>query len=341
MKQFKVLVLTDHSNHKAGNSLYPLARIMCQHPNCAQLDVATRGNNLNDRFFKDFVAKEMLVSRVDEHFTFSKDGEAFLRNRSKELLAQYDVIWLRLPPPLSPEFLAFLTKELSDKLIINAPEGIFQTGSKAFLMNFPDICPPMKICRSVADIKAFKNQFPIVLKPFREYGGRGIVKIDGDRVQEGKQEMTFDAFVAKIKSSDIEYLGVKFLKNVSQGDKRIVVVNGKIMEASLRLPPKDSWICNVAMGGSFHSAHVDEEEAQIIERINPTLSEMGIVMYGIDTLVDDDGKRILSEINATSIGGLPQAAKLTGKPLVEEAIDLIWNYITEKKLEKDAVTKRK
>ena len=110
------------------------------------------------------------------------------------------------------------------------------------------------------------------------------------------------------------------------------------MGASLRLPKEGSWICNVAMGGKDQFAEVDQDEKKIVEGINPTLSKMGIVMYGIDTLVDDNGKRILSEINTTSIGGLPQIAEQTGRPLVKKAVVLIWQYITEKTIEKDVVT---
>ena len=119
---------------------------------------------------------------------------------------------------------------------------------------------------------------------------------------------------------------VKYLKNVTQGDKRIIVVNGKIMGASLRLPPEGSWICNASMGGSSYAAEVDKDEENIISVINPVLSKMGIVMYGIDTLVNDERRRVLSEINTTSIGGLPQIAGFRKKPVVEEAIDLIWKY---------------
>ncbi|KAA3627400.1 MAG: hypothetical protein DWQ02_19845 [Bacteroidetes bacterium] len=194
----------------------------------------------------------------------------------------------------------------------------------------------MEICKSVEQIEALQNKFPIILKPLREYGGNGLIKIDGERVWEGGEEVSFREFIEKIMDSDFEYLGVKFLKNVHLGDKRIVVINGKIMGASLRRPAAGSWICNVAMGGSSGYAEVDEDEEKIIERIDPVLSNLGIVMYGIYTLVGDDGKRVLSEINTTSIGGLPQIANLTGRPLLKEAADLIWNYILEKKTERNA-----
>jgi len=269
-------------------------------------------------------------TRVGADFAFDENGKFLQQDLTKTSLKEYDVIWLRMPPPLSKSFLDFLIKKFPKQFIINNPKGIYETGSKAFLANFVDLCPPMKICKTVEDIIDFKNQFPIVLKPFREYGGRGIVRIDGDKVWEGKTEMSFEDFKNKTGNKKLEYLGVQFLKNVSKGDKRIVVVNGKIMGASLRLPAKDSWICNVSMGGSSNHAEVDEDEIRIVERINPTLSKIGIVMYGVDTLVGDNGKRILSEINTTSIGGLPQIARMLGKPLVEEAADLIWNYLIER-----------
>ena len=327
MRQYKMLVLTDHSNHSNENSLYPLVQAMRQHEYCRQLDVATRGDKRNDAFFKDLASASLLVTKVADDFAFSPTGESFKSNLRKASITDYEVVWLRMPPPLSEAFLKKLTTAFPEQLFINNPAGIYKTGSKEFLVNFPNLCPPMQICRSIEDIIQFKQAFPIVLKPFREYGGKGIVRIDGDQVWEGKAQKTFAEFRQELIGKSVAYLGVQFLKNVGLGDKRIIVVNGKIMGASLRLPAKGSWLCNVAMGGSSHLTSVDPEEVTIIENLDSILSEMGIVMYGVDTLVGNNGKRILSEINTTSIGGLPQIAKLLGKPLVEEATNSIWNYI--------------
>jgi len=304
---------------------------MCQHPRCAQLDIATRANQSNDSFFNKRQGDVLFVSQVDKNFAYHPEGKAFEKAVREGKVGDYDVIWLRMPPPLSSDFLNFLTQQFPDQFIINSPKGILETGSKSFLLNFPDLCPPMKICRSVDDILEFKSRFPIVLKPFREYGGKGIVKIKNDQVWEGMEELSLDSFIAKIKDTEIEYLGVKFLKNVSEGDKRIVVVNGQVMGASLRLPASDSWLCNVAMGGTSTQTIVDESEREMVEQVNALLTEKGVVMYGIDTLQGDDGKRVLSEINTTSIGGLPQIAKFDGKPLVDEAIELIFDYIIKRR----------
>ena len=331
MKKYKVLILTDHTKHSKENSLYSIADVLSKHPLVKQLDIASKGNSDNDDFFVQLKSTTIWAKKVKEDFGFSEDGFHFNQNLDKMTLSEYDLIWLRLPPPIDKVFLDFLTNTFSTQFIINKPAGIYETGSKAFLMNFEKVCPPMKICHSIEDILHFKKQFPIVLKPFREYGGKGIVRIDGENVWEANTRLTFNEFKKKSAHQPIEYLGVKFLKNVKQGDKRIIVVDGKILGASLRLPAQNSWICNVAMGGSSHLSDIDKEEYEIVENINPILSKMGIVMYGIDTLMGDDGKRVLSEINTTSIGGLPQIAKQRNLPLVEEAVELIIRYFLKKK----------
>jgi glutathione synthase len=331
MKSYQVLVLTDPTRHSKENSLYPLLNAMLRHPLTAGIDVASRKNAVNARFFRGESAANLWVSEVYENFSFSEKGGELSDKLKKADPGDYDLIWLRLPPPLDLSFLEFIDRTFSGKFIINSPKGIYQTGTKAFLLNFPSLCPPLQLCRTKAEIRSFAEQFPIVLKPVRGYGGEGIVRIDGNRVWEGQEEMTLEEYFSELKDGSFELLAAKFLKNVSQGDKRIIVVNGKIMGASLRLPTEDSWLCNVAMGGTSHLAKVEPQEEKIVAAINPLLSKMGIVMYGVDTLVGDDGKRILSEINTTSIGGLPQIAAQMELPLVEEAIDLIWSYFINQK----------
>ena len=326
MKKYNVLILTDHSNHSKENSVYAFANAFRDHRYTNRVEVATRGIPENDVFFNNLNSHKIWAAEVKKDFRFTTDGTLFRQGMGQVSLHDYDVIWLRLPPPVDNAFLDFLDQEFSRSFIINAPAAIYETGSKEFLMNFQHVCAPMKICRSIEDIDEFKKQFPIVLKPFREYGGKGIVRMDGEVVWSENKQMTFNEFTSTFDANSTAYLGVKFMKNVTKGDKRIVVVNGKIMGASLRLPAKDSWLCNVAMGGTSFIAEIDKEEYEIIETINPILSKMGIVMYGVDTLVGDNGKRVLSEINTTSIGGLPQIARQRKLPLVEEAVDLMWKY---------------
>ncbi|MBK7409991.1 MAG: hypothetical protein IPJ40_19245 [Saprospirales bacterium] len=120
---------------------------------------------------------------------------------------------------------------------------------------------------------------------------------------------------------------MKYLKNVDQGDKRIIVLTGHILGASIRLPAKGSWMCNVAQGGLATPAVAEAEEQQMAAKLSPLLADRGVIFYGFDTLVNDEGLRTLSEINTLSIGGLVQIANFTGKPVVREAAYLIWEYV--------------
>ena len=332
MQTFKILTLTDHRKHSGENSIYALLATMAGHPKCAKVDVASRGNQENDPFFYELMDLPIRVCEVDEYFGFRQDGTQFLGNTRMADPQDYDAVFLRLPRPVSDDFLHFIARLWKGKVIVNHPEGIMQTSSKAFLLNFPDICPPIQLCRSVEEVLSFAGQFPIVLKPLKEYGGEGIVKIEGEKLYVSNTAYDAQKYLNNI-SEDIEqnaYLGMKFLKNVSQGDKRILVVGGEIMAASLRMPAEGSWLCNVAQGGYAVPAKPEPEEVAIIKAIYPVLEKEGIFIFGADTLVGDDGKRILSEINTLSIGGFPQAEKQTGRPIVWETVDKFLKYVESK-----------
>ena len=319
--------LTDHEGHTQENSLYELASKLQMHEKTYSVDIVSRAVPKNDGFFKKKLDSQIFGTSVHSDFAFSRTRHPLDVGFKSVDESQYNLIWLRLPPPLDKAFLDYLSLRFHKQVIINSPHGIHHTGTKEFLLNFQAVCPPLKICKHLDDIVEFKKEFPIVLKPFRAYGGTGIVRIENETVWSGNRKISFSEFQNQYDGT--EYLGVKFLKNVDKGDKRIVVVNGIILGASLRLPAKDSWICNVAMGGSSNKTDITKEEYAIIEGINPRLKKMGIVMYGVDTLVNDDGKRVLSELNTTSIGGLPQIAAMNQELLVEKAIDLIWDYYEE------------
>ena len=330
MRKFKVLVLTDHSNHSKLNSLYKLTKALSKHPNCAYIDVATRGTALNDPFFKKNLTNSLYVSMVNENLVFHADGRAFKWQLRREQISDYDVIWLRLPPPITEDFAKFLIKAAPTGIFINHPLSILRTGSKSFLLNFPDLCPSMRLCKKIEEIESFKDQHPIVLKPLHKYGGKGIIKIDGEQVWEGNQKLNWQQLRQKLTNQPFEFLAVEFLKAVGQGDKRIIVVNGQIVGTSLRIPAKDSWLCNAATGGRSELSEPNEDELNILNRVNRILSKMGVAMYGLDTLMGNHGKRVLSEINTTSIGGLAPISELTDRPIIRQAADLLWNYIIEK-----------
>jgi glutathione synthase len=330
MNAYRLLVLTDHRSHSPENSLYALLQAIRKHPKCAYLAVASRGTQGNQAFFTGQVDKARLyATTVDEHFDYSDKGAAYQGNLQRVRLSNFDAILLRLPPPYDPVFAKFLVNTFPEHRIINRPSGIARTASKAFLLDVADLCPPIQLVESVGDLLQWKDQFPFVLKPLNNYGGKGIVKVDGDRVWSGDHSESFLDFLQAFAKKPEPLLAMQYLDRVHEGDKRVVVCNGTIMGASLRLPAQGSWLCNAAQGGMSVSSGVTPEEERIANELAPRLKAEGVILFGFDTLVDNQGKRVLSEINTMSIGGLKQMEIQMGRPMLQEMADLIIQYITD------------
>ena len=320
MTPLSFLVLTDHRGHSDQNSLYALVNTLRQDARCRYVDVASRGNPQNAEFF-NAAGSQVQGCRVKGGFVYQPEGGQFTRNNIPLDVGGYDVVWLRLPHPVPQSFLDGLVggetqdvASLPGRLVVNDPVGIVETGDKSFLTRFPEWTPPVRLVHTADDIRDFARRHPLVLKPLRAYGGQGIVRVDGPNDLPSDLDLTEP------------YLAMKFLKNVSEGDKRILVVNGRILAASLRLPAPGQWLCNVAQGGTSIGADIEPEEHAMIEAIAPELLRRGICFCGVDTLLNDAGKRVLSELNTLSIGGFPQAETQSGRPVVQQAIDELFNY---------------
>lgn len=326
---YRLLVLTDHRTHSVENSIYDLLRALAADPRCRQLDVASRGIEQNAGFFTgEQEDAPLFAASVSGDFAFDDQGRFFHRELHRVDATAYDAIFLRLPHPVAPPFWDFIERHFPARKIINRPSGIRETSSKAFLLNFPEVCPPMQLCTSVEDILSFSRRYATVLKPLRGYGGQGIIRIEDDQVWIGTDEKTsLQEFLSILEKEEVHYLAMQFLPNVSQGDKRVIVVGGQVLGGTLRVPPDGSWICNAAQGGQAVQAQVDADEQRIAETITPVLLEKGIYFFGFDTLVGNDGRRVLSEINTMSIGGLRQTELLTGQPVTRRAASLIWDRV--------------
>ncbi|MFT7606261.1 MAG: glutathione synthase [Saprospiraceae bacterium] len=323
----KIIVLTDHSTHSIHNSLYGLTKALLNHPEIEKVDLITRSDQRNADFFNGIEQANLIAHAATHDFDYPAD-RFFEEDTFETQLGQYDFMLLRLPRPVTAAFFKQLINSFPENCIINRPSGIIKTGSKEYLLNFQKYTAPVKVCRTIGEITSFKDQFPIVLKPFEEYGGKGIIRIDGDSVWLGNEEqISFSDFKKQYALAPTEYLAMKFLKNVTKGDKRIVVANGRILASSLRIPGEGMWLCNVAQGGSASAASSDERELEIIRHINPTLKKEGIFLYGLDTLEDDNGIRVISEVNTLSVGGITPAEIQTGHPITKIFADEFVKYV--------------
>lgn len=325
--KLNMLVVTDHSTHTDTNSVFQLSRALRHDPRCGTIWVCSKGNPLNARFFEGLPEAQIYAQEVTDLFVFESTGSYFLQPVPPLERERIDVILVRMPQPVDAAFLFSLESIVPPQYIINSPAGIVETATKAFLMQVSNLCPEPMICHNTQQALELSRQKEIVLKPMLSYGGRGIVRLSTEYCWNENERMPLDQLSSFLSDSNFPMLAMKFLKNVIQGDKRTLVVNRHILGSALRMPAPGSWMCNVAQGGSAVLAEADEDEHIIQEILTPLLYQKGIVIFGFDTLVDDDGRRVLSEINTLSIGGLMPLQEMSGKPILKRAAELLWEYV--------------
>lgn len=328
-KRYKILALTDHRRHSEVESTYGLFQEMGKDPRCLQLDVVTRHEPLNEAFFLGNSPEMGKVIPVDEDYTVENRTNWYQRTGHAAKATDYDVVMLRLPRPTEPAFFEMLMKLFPDPAIINHPDGIELCGSKAFLVNFQEFTPPIALCNSLADMKAFLEEYEAVFKPLVASGGIGILRAGKGKFWDGKNEISEEEFWAMAaKEVKTGYLAMKYLKNVNRGDKRVLVFNRRAIGAALRKAQPGSWISNASQGADAFPARPSPRETEMAEAISARLAQEGVIAFGFDTLVDDTGRRVLSEINASCVNGLLPAQEMSGKPVFQYASNAIWEYIS-------------
>jgi glutathione synthase len=326
--KYKILVLTDHHIHGPVDSLYALLRTMALHPACEFIHVASRGVPENAPFFEAPERETAWMVPASPVFQWTTMGMAFERPFQQGKMEDYDMVFLRMPRSSSEPLFEHLSKVVAPNRIMNRPDSILETGSKAYLVNFPELCPPIRMVHSLLEVEAFLNEHPLVLKPLEGSGGKGIVKIKDGRADLEGEQFTWPEFRTQLQPMlKSGMLAMQYLKNVSLGDKRTIVANGEIIGSSLRKPPAGDWRANVSLGGSSEYAEPDADELEIARVLAEDLLPKGIALFGFDTLVDDDGRRRLSEINSSCVNGIYPAEMHSGKPYIRRTADLLWDYI--------------
>jgi len=204
-----------------------------------------------------------------------------------------------------------------DVLILNDPKSIRDAPEKLFVTDFKDLTPPTLITRDQEAMSAFRKEHgDIIVKPLYGNGGAGVFKIAHD-------DGNYSALIEMFNEASLEPLIIqKFLPQVSKGDKRIILIDGKAVGAINRIPQKGETRSNMHVGGRAEAVEMSERDHFICERIGPSLSERGLILTGIDVIGDH-----LTEINVTSPTGVQEVRNFGGADISS----IFWDW-TEKKL---------
>ena len=235
-------------------------------------------------------------------------------------LAEADVILLRQDPPFDLAYVTtthLLERLQPDVLVVNDPRAVRDAPEKLFVMDFPELMPPTLISRDRAEIEAFRARHGVVvMKPLYGHGGAAVFKVDPVDANFGS---LFDLFSVTLREP---WVIQKFLPEVSQGDKRIILVDGEPLGAVNRVPAGDDIRSNMVRGGAARATDLTAREREICARLAPELRKRGLIFVGIDVI---DGN--LTEINVTSPTGL-RAIQRLGGPNIAAAI---WDAIETKR----------
>ena len=220
-------------------------------------------------------------------------------------LAEFDVIWLRQDPPFDMHYITsthLLDRLRNDVLVVNDPFWVRNYPEKLLVLDFPDLTPPTTIARDLDTIKAFKARHgDVILKPLYGNGGAGVFRLDAnDRNLTSLHEL-FTGF------SREPLIVQKFLPDVSNGDKRVILVDGAPIGAINRVPAAGETRSNMHVGGRPEKIGLTDRDHAICAAIGPLLREKGQVFVGIDVIGD-----YLTEINVTSPTGIQELERFDG-----------------------------
>ncbi len=243
-----------------------------------------------------------------DHFTLGPEERLDLRG--------IDVVLLRQDPPFDMAYITttHLLEHLHPRpLVVNDPAEVRNAPEKLFVTNFPDLMPPTLISSHREEILAFRaEQGDIVIKPLFGNGGADVFHI---RPEDDNLNALLEMFT-RIYREPI--MVQRYLPEIRQGDKRIILIDGEPVGALNRVPPAGEARANLHVGGRAERSALTPREQEICARLGPVLAERGLVFVGIDVIGDH-----LTEINVTSPTGLQEIDRFDGVCLEGQIWDAI------------------
>jgi len=236
-------------------------------------------------------------------------------------LRTMDVVLMRQDPPFDMAYITatHVLEHIHPKtLVVNDPAEVRNAPEKLFVTHFPDLMPPTLIASDRAEIDAFRAEHKdIIVKPLFGNGGAGVFHIRPDDENLGSLLEMFTSM------SREPVIVQRYLPEVRQGDKRIILVDGKAVGSITRVPAAGEARANLHVGGVAVKSALTKREQAICEAIGPELARRGLIFVGIDVIGD-----YLTEINVTSPTGIQQIDRFDGINVSA----MIWDAIERKRI---------
>ena len=240
--------------------------------------------------------------------------------RRIDLARDIDVVLMRQDPPFHLGYISsalLLDRLKGTTLVANDPREVVNAPEKMFVLDYAQYMPPTLVARHLDDLREFqKKHGSVVVKPLHGNGGKAIFRIDKHGTNLSALSEVFDQTWPE------PHMVQPFLPEVSEGDKRIVLVDGEFAGAINRFPGEGEFRSNLAQGGHAEATTLTAREEEICAAMGPELKRRGLVFVGIDVI----GGKWLTEINVTSPTGIVAIERFDGT----DVAGLIWDSIEAK-----------
>mgnify|MGYP001297789715 CR=1 FL=1 len=235
-------------------------------------------------------------------------------------LDKFEYIFVRQDPPYNIEYISsmHILEQLSGKTqIINDPKGIRNAPEKISMLKYKKIIPPTIITRSKSEINKFINQYSTaVIKPLYGNGGEGVFLLS-------KRDKNFNQILEHYITNKKEpFILQKFIPQVKNGDKRIILIDGEPVAAIKRMPKRNEIRSNIHVGGNCKKTQLSKQDRKICSEIKQFLKSEGLFFVGIDIIGN-----YLIEINVTSPTCIQEIKRLHKIDIAS----IIWDKLKEKK----------
>ena len=241
-----------------------------------------------------------------------------LGSENDQSLASLDVILMRKDPPFDMDFVysTYILEQAQREgcLVVNNPQSLRDCNEKLFATQFPDCCPPLMVSSSAAKLKGFYNiHQDVIYKPLDGMGGASIFRI---KPNDPNISVVIETLTDNGRR---QIMAQKFVPEISNGDKRILVINGVPVDYALaRVPAIGETRGNLAAGGAGVAQPLSDRDRWIVAQVGPTLVEKGLLFVGLDVIGD-----YLTEINVTSPTCVREIDKAYGLDIAGELMACI------------------
>jgi glutathione synthase len=284
------------------------------------VEAGRRGHEIYAFEHKDMAFEGGAVVANVAHITLTGDPDDWYRADApvSQSLREFDAIIERSDPPFDMEYVyATYLLELAEEQgarVFNKPEAIRSHNEKFAIAQFSQFIPPTVVTSDAARIRAFHHEHQdIILKPLDGMGGVGIFRVKQDG-------MNLGSIIETLTHNSTRTIMVqRFIPEITLGDKRILLIGGKIVPYSLaRIPQGGEVRGNLAVGGLGVAQPVSARDREIGETLAPILLKRGLLLVGLDAIGD-----YLTELNVTSPTCFQEIEQQTGFKVAEMFIDAL------------------